>query len=407
MANNTVYPYGTDGQLPASIGIINDLTTGGADKALSAEMGKELGEQIAPSLDLMHDLEITDEDGNAIAIFKDGHIRTKNFDSSRLTDLPLPDYWESYLNEKVETLNADYLSLKRDGVAFIFITDTHWDDNEKKSPAVIKYIQDKTGIEMCVFGGDVVTAHGTREGKLAEIRDFSDKMSPVSAVWLVGNHDYNTSDQPSSSWSANEIVPGEFYRLANVPKENVVHYDGTEVENKYDEYFGYQDNESQKIRYIYLDSGAVHIPNWADTNLRISDAQVDWMKARITELPEGWGVILFTHIFFQNYSGTVHGIGTQIETALDSIYDTADAKIICVVCGHVHASQSKVSAKGYPIIATTTDSAGQTNHESLTYVPGTDTEQAFDVYFVNKATGAINVVRIGAGDTTEDRNFVF
>ena len=42
MANQTIYPYGTNGQLPDSIGIINDLTTGGADKALSAEMGKEL-----------------------------------------------------------------------------------------------------------------------------------------------------------------------------------------------------------------------------------------------------------------------------------------------------------------------------------------------------------------------------
>lgn len=42
MANKTVYPFGTDGQLPSSIGVINDLTTGGADKALSAEMGKRL-----------------------------------------------------------------------------------------------------------------------------------------------------------------------------------------------------------------------------------------------------------------------------------------------------------------------------------------------------------------------------
>lgn len=42
MANKTVYPYGTDGQLPSSIGIVNDLDTGGVDKALSAEQGKEL-----------------------------------------------------------------------------------------------------------------------------------------------------------------------------------------------------------------------------------------------------------------------------------------------------------------------------------------------------------------------------
>lgn len=44
MSNQTVYPFGTGGSLPASIGIVNDLVTGGADKALSAEQGKVIGE---------------------------------------------------------------------------------------------------------------------------------------------------------------------------------------------------------------------------------------------------------------------------------------------------------------------------------------------------------------------------
>ena len=44
MANQTVYPYGTGGSLPSSVGIINDLTTGGADKALSAEQGRVIGD---------------------------------------------------------------------------------------------------------------------------------------------------------------------------------------------------------------------------------------------------------------------------------------------------------------------------------------------------------------------------
>lgn len=39
MANKTVYPYGTGGSLPSSIGVINDLYTGGTTNALSAEQG--------------------------------------------------------------------------------------------------------------------------------------------------------------------------------------------------------------------------------------------------------------------------------------------------------------------------------------------------------------------------------
>lgn len=46
MANTTVYPFGTNGNLPASVGIVNDLVTGGADKALSAEQGKVLAKRL-------------------------------------------------------------------------------------------------------------------------------------------------------------------------------------------------------------------------------------------------------------------------------------------------------------------------------------------------------------------------
>lgn len=46
MANKTVYPYGTGGSLPSSIGIINDCTTGGADKALAAQQGVVLNNKL-------------------------------------------------------------------------------------------------------------------------------------------------------------------------------------------------------------------------------------------------------------------------------------------------------------------------------------------------------------------------
>ena len=46
MANQTVYPYGTGGSLPSSIGIVNDFKTGGADKALSAEAGKDFYQEV-------------------------------------------------------------------------------------------------------------------------------------------------------------------------------------------------------------------------------------------------------------------------------------------------------------------------------------------------------------------------
>lgn len=46
MANSTVYPYGTGGSLPSSIGLVNDLNTGGVDKALTAEQGKAINHEL-------------------------------------------------------------------------------------------------------------------------------------------------------------------------------------------------------------------------------------------------------------------------------------------------------------------------------------------------------------------------
>lgn len=49
MANKTVYPYGVGGELPAGIALVNDLKTGGVDKALTAEQGKVIGSMLIES----------------------------------------------------------------------------------------------------------------------------------------------------------------------------------------------------------------------------------------------------------------------------------------------------------------------------------------------------------------------
>ena len=78
MANQTIYPYGTGGQLPSSIGIINDLTTGGADKALSAEMGKYMKALVESYESRLDDL----EESGAVLMNMSG----KTLVISRITD---------------------------------------------------------------------------------------------------------------------------------------------------------------------------------------------------------------------------------------------------------------------------------------------------------------------------------
>ena len=66
MANITVYPFGTEGTIPGSIGIINDMVTGGADKALSAEVGKQIG-------DIIGEYKILETSFSEFDHYKDGY----------------------------------------------------------------------------------------------------------------------------------------------------------------------------------------------------------------------------------------------------------------------------------------------------------------------------------------------
>lgn len=81
MANKTLYPFGVGGQTPSGIDIVDDLTTGGHDKAASAETVKELAQYVFMGSGTYGDaydkargntvnfpwlLEDTDEEGNTL-----------------------------------------------------------------------------------------------------------------------------------------------------------------------------------------------------------------------------------------------------------------------------------------------------------------------------------------------------
>lgn len=66
MANSTIYPYGTGGKLPSGYPVINDFITGGADKSLSAEMGKEVGK-------ILGEYKVIEEAFSKFDHYKDGY----------------------------------------------------------------------------------------------------------------------------------------------------------------------------------------------------------------------------------------------------------------------------------------------------------------------------------------------
>lgn len=109
MADQTIYPYGTDGELPSSIGIINDLNTGGVDKALSAQMGKELADVIMPPVIDYEDVDFSDYTLKNIAISSDKKWVNSGSNSSYFIPVVAGDRYVITRNDE-HTANFAYLT---------------------------------------------------------------------------------------------------------------------------------------------------------------------------------------------------------------------------------------------------------------------------------------------------------
>lgn len=316
---------------------------------------------------------------------------------SRVNIGELPDYWQTYLNNKKHTLKWADMSIGRNGVSFAFVTDVHIDANNMMSPKLLYWLTRHTNVRDVICGGDIVEGYNTAEHASDELFQWMQDTSEIKIVNIHGNHDNNTNGQTDPTQNLDNI---HFYALECRQSEYFV----TFVDN---EMYGYSDNADQKMRYIYLDTGA------PDSEV-ISNTQINWMKDRIEELDSGWFVVIFCHQFFTGAAASTPTLelddsGVKIKNALEDIYDTIDATIVCVVSGHCHRDYSIVSSKGFPMIATTCDTNQAAPYDPVTpdRTAGTTEEQAFDIFYINTSLRTIDIIRIGAGDTTSDRSFTF
>lgn len=311
----------------------------------------------------------------------------------------LPTYWKRYLTNKTNALKQADIDLGYNGVSFAFITDVHVNTNNMVSPKLLNYITRHTNVKEVVFGGDLITNYSTKDAATTELNKWMQETSSLNIVNLHGNHDNNSNNQTDQT---QVVTDATFYALECRQSEDFVKFESNAL-------YGYRDNEHQKVRFIYLDTGA---PDSAV----ISDAQITWMQSKIAELENGWTVIVFAHQFWTGTNKTtptltIDTCGTKIMNGLDAIYDSIDATIACVIVGHCHRDYSMTSVKGYPIIATTCDASGTNastyDPDQPTRTTGTTTEQCFDLYYINTSAKTINTIRIGAGDTTQDRTFSY
>ncbi len=297
-------------------------------------------------------------------------------------DTPIPDYWQEHMDAKIAEINAMNEAAGSAADTFVFLADTHFPNNSGNSLALIKYILENTSVKKVFWGGDIIEGNQGNDVDMELLRTIRKDWRDIQFFPVRGNHDAHTSD----------ITDGQFW--------DTIHSKCVPYCKMTDKMYYYYDNEVQKVRYIFADSGWGYGKYATDAYLT-SDEQVAWIQERITELDADWtALVVKHHVWDWNHLGELNKEGVIIKDALDAIYDTAACKIAGVYAGHAHNDYLMTTDKGYIIVTTIGD-----NKQITGWKDGTLKEQAFDVVSFNPTTGTFKTVRIGTNGSNREFSY--
>lgn len=292
-------------------------------------------------------------------------------------DLSIPGYYDSYL------LNKKDLIISRENIAssFYFLTDLHWEVNSKKSPALVNYLVETTGINKAIFGGDYLSYDYMDVSISYNIfNNCIYSFKNVDKVAIIGNHESNVYTQKGTP------------KIDDITAFNIINRKKSQFP-----YFYEKDNENN-LCYLYLNSSIE----------KMDEDQVAFIKECLSALDSSWYVVIFIHIFNQyalaGQNNEIASCGTQLDEVLYNL--NLKCNIVGIFSGHIHRDSIFTSQHGYNVITTMCDSIGSYAMWDNTYhrEENSISEQAFDVVQIDLAARKCYLVRIGCG---EDREFIF
>lgn len=342
---------------------------------------------------------ITDKNGTKTATIKDGADGADAPDPDAI-----PSYWQTALDNGVEAINTAIESAGRNKSAFLYYTDAHWGYGSGMSPKLLKYLGKHTAMNKTVFGGDFGNTYdGTDETRTMEywmdvmrswklaIRDIANHHS------VVGNHDKDVT-----AISTDKALYG--FLMAPEETNDIV---------RGGDFFYYVDDQNEKTRYIYLNTGLGVF----------DDAQCGFVIDALKSLDTGWHVVAVAHIWFVYDSTNTPTKGsipanTQKLLALFDAYNSRGSGAVTLntshaydfsncggwvefcIGGHTHVDYTFTSEKGIPVILCCTDSK-HLRGSDYTYTAGTTTESSVSGIIADYDAKKIKIIRIGRGSSHE------
>lgn len=310
----------------------------------------------------------------------------------------IPDYFVSNVESAMTKIKNNMMEVGRDGETFIFITDIHWETNNKHSQYLIEYLLKNLNINVLLCGGDLIN-EGTKDAMSETMRECVTSYSRIGNIVMpcaFGNHDSNKNNQTEET--SRHFSFNDQYALMQKQAEEKVTYITSDTWNFY------FDAPTTKTRFIVIDTGT-----WGGFY------KYGELVSAMMSVDTGWHIVVMGHWFYNNGSRS-----DAIETIMDitdeynnrgsyelwgTTYNFENAKgiVSLILGGHVHKDMSWTTEDGVPVVLSDCDSGLRTSNPDYPYVYGTITEQAFDVITINYTTGTVKAVRVGRG---ADRNWI-
>lgn len=297
----------------------------------------------------------------------------------------IPDYYfdNHYLDDRIEAINEAISECSNGCETFFWITDIHWepDLNTRKSPLLIKYIAFKTGIDKILNGGDTGNSQVICKNAITQLRDAIGSNNVYS---VTGNHEINDASRYESPYE-------------RVADELRGHNTDIVYGNKEKSYF-YFDNNEDKIRYIGLSTYGLFFNNEYESSY--TPEQLAWFEKTALKVEPGWTIIIFTHSLY--YMDDVSNKLIISPSGANDFIDAIDnykgsGTISCVLMGHSHRDRIHIGSTGVPYIISASDRhAAYQGDINVERIPGTTSEQHFEVVVMDKGKRIIKLFSIGA-----------
>ncbi len=358
--------------------------------------------------------------------YPNGFSGTAEITMSEEDDARYPGLAEYYLANFEEAYAEYHNQLSDNALTFTMMSDMHLTSTgiaSLQNTEASSAWADLVDSDFIMFGGDFFNGDQSKATSLSFVDSLmtaAGKYSDCPVYAVKGNHD--TNEQTGDK--ADRITDEEFYLHANAPGEQYGMV--TDPANPYGGYY-YVDFAEQKIRMVCLNTTEikkdVDILNSTTAEFRYqgvqSAEQLAWVKNTALRVPEGWAVMMVSHIppitnTDVGGSGTdgapYHGRGIraaelteyceQFAAGTGAFADQGAREFIGHFSGHVHEdSQSKFNGINYVVVNSTVPSKRWDT--SLGRARFTKTSLSLNSFIIDRATRTVKCVKIGAAPGEE------